>query len=53
MLFKDLWKWAGTFRLTEKSIGIDPLQISVNLRNLLDDASAWVHRQDQVLRFAQ
>ncbi len=41
-LFKDVWTWAGTFRLTEKNIGIDPIQISVALRNLLDDLSAWI-----------
>lgn len=41
-LFKNVWGWAGTFRLTEKNIGIDPLQVSVALRNLLDDLAAWV-----------
>ena len=55
-LFKDIWKWAGTFRLTEKNIGIDPLQISVNLRNLLDDVSAWLEfdtypARESALRF--
>ncbi len=41
-LFGDVWNWAGTFRQTEKSIGIDPIQISVQLRILLDDARYWV-----------
>ena len=40
-LFGDVWKWAGTFRLTEKNIGIDPAQISVQLHMLLDDARLW------------
>jgi Fic-DOC domain mobile mystery protein B len=40
-LFGDVWTWAGQFRKTEKSIGIDPLQISVQLRMLLDDARYW------------
>ena len=40
-LFKNVWKWAGTFRLTEKNIGIDPLHVSVALRNLLDDVFAF------------
>jgi len=40
-LFGDVWKWAGQFRLTEKNIGIDPLQIAVQLRILLDDAGYW------------
>lgn len=41
-LFGAVWAWAGTFRQTEKNIGIDPVQISVQLRMLLDDASFWI-----------
>ncbi len=40
-LFGDVWKWAGQFRQTERSIGIDPLHIAVQLRVLLDDARYW------------
>ncbi|WP_267554704.1 mobile mystery protein B [Rhizobium rhizogenes] len=40
-LFGDVWTWAGTYRLTEKNIGIDPLQIAVQVRILLDDARYW------------
>lgn len=40
-LFGDVWQWAGTYRLTEKNIGIDPLRIGVELRNLLDDVRFW------------
>jgi len=40
-LFGDVWVWAGTYRLTEKNIGIDPLQIAVELRMLVDDACYW------------
>jgi Fic-DOC domain mobile mystery protein B len=42
-LFGEVWSCAGCFRKTEKNIGVDPLQISQQLRNLLDDAGAW-HR---------
>lgn len=42
ILFGQVWGWAGAFRLTEKNIGIDPCQISVSLRNLLDDLGAWI-----------
>ncbi len=37
-LFGDVWTWAGQYRLTEKNIGVDPLQVPVQLRVLLDDA---------------
>lgn len=40
-LFGQVWSWAGTFRKTEKNIGVDPLHIAVNLRNLIDDVQAW------------
>lgn len=40
-LFGDVWLWAGTYRRTEKNIGIDPLHVAVQLRMLLDDARYW------------
>ncbi|MCF6255051.1 MAG: mobile mystery protein B [Gammaproteobacteria bacterium] len=41
-LFGDVWTWAGSFRQSEKNIGIDPFSIGVELRKLLDDARYWV-----------
>lgn len=41
-LFRDVWSWAGEYRQTEKNIGIDPRQISVQLRMLLENANYWV-----------
>jgi Fic-DOC domain mobile mystery protein B len=41
-LFGSVWKWAGTFRRTEKNIGVDPIQVDIQLRQLLDDAKYWV-----------
>ncbi len=38
----NVWRWAGTFRSTERNIGVAPYQISSDLRNLLDDAKAWI-----------
>jgi Fic-DOC domain mobile mystery protein B len=40
-LFGDVWNWAGEYRLTEKNIGIDPFQIGMQLRMLLDNARYW------------
>ncbi|HKJ73451.1 MAG TPA: mobile mystery protein B [Alphaproteobacteria bacterium] len=40
-LFGDVWDWAGTFRKTEKNIGIEPLYIGVELRKLMGDARYW------------
>lgn len=41
-LLGGVWSWAGQFRLTEKNIGIDPVQIQVELRNLLEDVKVWL-----------
>ena len=40
-LFAKVWQWAGTFRTTGKNIGVDPIQISVQLRSVLEDARYW------------
>lgn len=40
-LFGEVWDWAGTYRLREENIGIEPYQISIQLRILLDDARFW------------
>lgn len=41
-LFGDVWKWAGKFRTTNKNIGVDWENISVELRTLLDDVKYWI-----------
>ena len=41
-MFGNVWKWAGTFRKSEKNIGIPWVQIAVELKMLCDDANAWL-----------
>lgn len=36
-MFGETWSWAGNFRKSNKNIGVDWQQISVKLRNLLND----------------
>jgi fido (protein-threonine AMPylation protein) len=36
-MFDQTWSWAGTFRRSDKNIGVDWTQISVCLKNLLED----------------
>jgi len=38
-MFNQTWQWAGTFRKSAKSIGIDWTQIAVALKNLLDNTT--------------
>jgi len=41
-MFKDVWRWAGTQRKSDKSIGIDWRQVSVQLKMLLDHTKFWI-----------
>lgn len=41
-MFRDVWKWAGTFRTTPRNIGVEAYRIAVDLRQLLDDVRYWV-----------
>jgi Fic-DOC domain mobile mystery protein B len=38
----DVWRWAGKFRKSERNLGIPFYEISTQLRQLLDDAKAWI-----------
>ncbi len=44
-LFGDVWQWAGQYRKTEKNIGIDPFQVGVQLKVLLDNVQYWVEHE--------
>ena len=41
-LFGAVWKWAGAFRRTEKTIGVDPRQIGEQTLMLIGDVKYWV-----------
>ena len=40
-LFGQVWEWAGRYRRTERNIGVDPLQIRVEVYKLFQDVEAW------------
>lgn len=41
-MLRSVWKWAGTFRTTERNIGIEAYRIGVELRGLIGDVRYWV-----------
>ncbi len=51
-MFGNVWKWAGTFRRSNKNIGVDAYRIPVDLKQLLDDCSFWIesetHTPDEI-----
>lgn len=44
-MFGEVWRWAGTFRNSNKNIGVDKYLISLELRVLLDDCNYWIDNQ--------
>lgn len=44
-MFCNVWKWAGKFRQSDKTIGGPWHRISVDLRQLCDDAKYWIENQ--------
>jgi len=41
-MFGDVWDWAGTYRLTERNIGIEAHRIPNDIIMTFDDARYWV-----------
>jgi len=40
-MFGDVWRWAGQHRTRMTNIGVEPHQISTQMKLLLDDALYW------------
>src|SRR5260221_2900671 len=41
-MYRDVWRWAGEFRQSDKNIGVDWKQIPMVLRGLIDDCKFWI-----------
>lgn len=41
----DVWNWAGTYRQTERNIGIEAFRIPAEMAVLLDDVRFWVENK--------
>ena len=48
-MFGDTWRWAGSFRTTEKNIGVDPTRIQPALQDLLNDVEAQLQHHSYPL----
>lgn len=44
-MFNKTWKWAGTFRTSDKNIGCDWTLVSVKLNQLLGNAKYWAEHE--------
>jgi Fic-DOC domain mobile mystery protein B len=41
-MFCNVWRWAGTFRKSDKNIGVAWHQVEVELKKLCDDTRYWI-----------
>jgi Fic-DOC domain mobile mystery protein B len=41
-MFGRTWKWAGTYRSTEKNLGVAPARIAADVRQLLENTRAQI-----------
>ena len=44
-MFDRTWKWAGTYRKSDKNIGVHWPTIATELRNLMDDGKYWIENE--------
>ncbi len=44
-MFGDVWQWAGTFRATERNIGVQAYRIGMELASLLSDIRYWIEHK--------
>jgi len=44
-MFGKVWSWAGTFRRSDKNIGVDWKHIPTHLHQLLHDVKYWIEHQ--------
>jgi len=48
-MFDQVWEWAGTYRTSERNIGVAPHAISTELKNLFDDVAVWDERSSYAI----
>ena len=44
-MFSETWRWAGQYRMSDKTIGIQWPQILVAVRNFVDDGRLWLKEE--------
>jgi len=44
-MFCHVWRWAGEFRKTHTTIGVEVYHISSELMTLFEDTEYWIHNK--------
>jgi len=49
-MFFKVWRWAGEYRQTPRTLGVDAYRISEGVRNTIDDAKCWMENRTYPIR---
>ncbi len=41
-MFNETWRWAGTYRQSDKNVGVPWLEVPMEVRKLVDDGQFWL-----------
>ena len=44
-MFGRVWRWAGSYRRSQKNVGIDAYRIPIALRQLIEDCRYWIEHE--------
>ena len=44
-MFGRVWRWAGSYRHSQKNVGVDAYRIPVDLRQLMEDCRYWIEHE--------
>ena len=44
-MFGRVWRWAGSYRRSQKNVGVDAYRIPVDLRQLMEDCRYWIEHE--------
>ena len=44
-MFGRVWRWAGSYRHSQKNVGIDAYRIPIDLRQLIEDCRYWIEHE--------
>lgn len=44
-MFGRVWRWAGSYRRSQKNVGIEAYRIPIDLRQLIEDCRYWIEHE--------
>jgi Fic-DOC domain mobile mystery protein B len=44
-MFGRVWRWAGSYRRSQKNVGVDAYRIPIDLRQLIEDCRYWIEHE--------